>query len=615
MADDLNELLAIKIFPRNLTARATNVVRGNAAISRPESGVDNCYPGLEFDQRNLDKRFFPSLRFEYHRGEGAVLVEVAPDSEATRLGLSLPRAAGELYLWALRGSFSVAEPASIFMGGLNGLEVWRRVHDLRPGPLAIILGPRPGFSAAEPSGQLESALQQAMQMQTGAVIGDDERLFVLFGSRAAYLQDGVIGDEFAPGELTATLCAPWQYDFRDCGCFYWASSKPDIVSSEDGQQPYLNFQRKDRTAIPGSAAAVLAQWERDSELDYPELVQGAWNELPVVLNNREVTRFVSPKLADVPLLSREVVIEELRYLAEVEHALCVEYLYAHYSLNAPFNSSGSDPVTTRISEAAQEVFQIAVDEMRHLRWVNECLAMLRGRVALGRASRIGRQLERVFALRPLGAEQLQWFIDVEAPSQQMGEQIDGMYVRLLTSIVRQPEQFPERDRLLPMIKTIIDEGQEHWARFVAVRTHLQGIDEARFLRSLGPSRDEIQSRLLRLSDENYRVLLASLSVTLEFGDRAGGLLLEQSRRAMFNLHEINHLLASQGVAPQFALPPPAPVFQSRATAVDFLDEVHGSHSAAIATLAEIPSEAGLAERQRRAVDALVTGLKQLVRHP
>ena len=44
-----------KIFPRNLTAKSDYIVKGNSSGTRPESGVDNCYPGLEFDQRNLDK--------------------------------------------------------------------------------------------------------------------------------------------------------------------------------------------------------------------------------------------------------------------------------------------------------------------------------------------------------------------------------------------------------------------------------------------------------------------------------------------------------------------------------------------------------------------------------
>src|SRR4051794_15406138 len=75
---------ANKIFPRNLTARADYVVVGNPTNSRPEAGVDNCFPGLEFDQRNLDQRFFPGVVIYYHRADGARVIEapLTPDQKA-----------------------------------------------------------------------------------------------------------------------------------------------------------------------------------------------------------------------------------------------------------------------------------------------------------------------------------------------------------------------------------------------------------------------------------------------------------------------------------------------------------------------------------------------------
>src|SRR5437773_10778468 len=54
-----------KIFPRNLTARASVQVVGNPESTRLESGVGNCFPGLEFDHRNLDRRFLPGIVVEY----------------------------------------------------------------------------------------------------------------------------------------------------------------------------------------------------------------------------------------------------------------------------------------------------------------------------------------------------------------------------------------------------------------------------------------------------------------------------------------------------------------------------------------------------------------------
>jgi hypothetical protein len=35
-----------------------------------------------------------------------------------------------------------------------------------------------------------------------------------------------------PGAMTQGLCSPWQADYRECGCFYWAASRPDFVNSE-----------------------------------------------------------------------------------------------------------------------------------------------------------------------------------------------------------------------------------------------------------------------------------------------------------------------------------------------------------------------------------------------
>ena len=43
----------------------------------------------------------------------------------------------------------------------------------------------------------------------------------------------VISRAFAKaGELTQGLCSPWQNDYRECSCYYWASARPDFVNVE-----------------------------------------------------------------------------------------------------------------------------------------------------------------------------------------------------------------------------------------------------------------------------------------------------------------------------------------------------------------------------------------------
>ena len=53
-----------------------------------------------------------------------------------------------------------------------------------------------------------------------------------------------------PGELTQGLCSPWQNDYRECSCYYWASARPDYVNIEptpSGASRGDNWMQKVRT--------------------------------------------------------------------------------------------------------------------------------------------------------------------------------------------------------------------------------------------------------------------------------------------------------------------------------------------------------------------------------
>src|SRR5438105_11239924 len=61
-----------KLIPRNAAAlrqgqsgeAAIRPGAGNPVSTRLESGVGNCFPGLECDLRNLERRFFPFLEVD-----------------------------------------------------------------------------------------------------------------------------------------------------------------------------------------------------------------------------------------------------------------------------------------------------------------------------------------------------------------------------------------------------------------------------------------------------------------------------------------------------------------------------------------------------------------------
>ena len=62
-------------------------------------------------------------------------------------------------------------------------------------------------------------------------------------------EEAVIDDAVVlPGELTQSLCSPWQNDYRECACYYWAASRPDFVKVEQtgpGEGTGTNLLAKD----------------------------------------------------------------------------------------------------------------------------------------------------------------------------------------------------------------------------------------------------------------------------------------------------------------------------------------------------------------------------------
>jgi hypothetical protein len=603
-----NPLKPFKLFPRNLTARADAVVRGNPVNSRPESGVENAWPGLEFDHRNLEKVFFPGLVFEYQDERGTILREFAQQSPAARLIKKADIQKG-IYLAFVQGRvtesardaqpeqrvFSFAPPAA--------MENWRVVRDFEPGPVAVALCDRSIYERV-----LANNVEMLVQFSVGGLSelfrkrkNRRERGFILlFGERATWLTpDGVIDPKLVPpGDLTRSMCSPWQYDFTDCGCFFWASNKPDLVASADQPAQILNFQRKDRSKDAARQASDwllkdAGNWDNINVLGHVDIINH-FNDLKFVAARQERDDYVPPAPLPVRPLSRLEIIERLRILATVEHALSVEYLYAYYSLKLPPGSGprrepwdvpgrppqeGSDEA--RLFTAGDEVLRVAIDEMRHFRWVNEMLLELGEHWVLDRATVIGidfpeqKGFNQPFALVPLTGDQLDWFIKVEkaSPNHANPATIDGMYTRILLSI-EQGVDFAadpaKRERLAQFVKMIIDEGVDHYARFVRVKNAIEGMGERRYLRvTSGPKIAPAGSpaRVLQeVADGSYAVLLQALDYVFRQDSAQRGALLEAARRAMYNLDAACRSLSELKTGALFTLSVPAEAVLARPVA-------------------------------------------------
>jgi hypothetical protein len=423
---------ANKIFPRNLTAWAAYLVAGNPVVTRPEDAVANCFPGLELDVRNLDRRFFPGLVFEFvDDGARVAYVDALQDPD---LRLDTPEAR-RVYK-KLKVNFARAETLYKQLTGDDGISlgkghwyldwieqdgrrvsmdrtrddqlgnytVWRLVRMLEPGPVTIQL-----------------------RNETVPIEDDEPTIIKLEGWRRRFTDEetGVISGAYQPGELMQGLCSPWQHDFRDCQCFYWAANHPDVVLGElypgealppdddDKQAPDANVKpaqqlAKDDAQVPAGSkdasqpkgeqvlASIPLDWiraDRSRALEAEALgtiaenrpyqfdafrLNSAWQELSVVLEGREIGGLYVPQTIETanPFRSPKLLAEQLHdVLAPLELSLTFEYLYARFSL-----LRGDEAERKRVrglvgavTLARDRLMMIAVSEMQHLRWVNQIL--------------------------------------------------------------------------------------------------------------------------------------------------------------------------------------------------------------------------------------------------
>ena len=261
----------------------------------------------------------------------------------------------------------------------------------------------------------------------------------------------------------------------------------------------------------------------------------------------------------------------------------MEYLYAYYSLLLPEGEAGrphTDPwapperpvselkKTQRIFSAADTVLSVAIDEMRHFRWVNEMLQFLKAPPVFGRAGRIGiddgRPLAKrpPFTLEPLTRKQLKWFIEVEAASANKGvpPSLDGMYTQILYSIENGGGfSAAEKEFLSHSVKIIIDEGADHEKRFLHVKDALKGLRPASYLRvKTGPKAlapNSPGALLQNTVDGAYAVVLESLRIVFASPLAQRAAMLEAARRAMYIMDAACRALSEKRAGARFQLPP------------------------------------------------------------
>ena len=239
------------LTPRNATAQINYVAAGNPISSRPITSVANCCPGLEIDFRAVWRRLFTGVELREYDNLVIAVEADAPEAVQALLGhrlLAVRPVGGDPISMVTRiyGPASSDIDAKILLttqanpAGVTQLE-WSNT-------LAPLLETSQG--ARVRCYFTRDVSRERQQDWFGP--DDSETIAVDLVVRHFFDDDtAVIARALADaGELTQGLCSPWQNDYRECSCYYWASARPDYVNVEagsDGLSRGDNWLQKDRT--------------------------------------------------------------------------------------------------------------------------------------------------------------------------------------------------------------------------------------------------------------------------------------------------------------------------------------------------------------------------------
>ena len=250
------------IEPSNLTAQLHHRAAGNPPSTLPDAAISNCFPGLEFDFRNLWRRIFEGI--DLHEASG--LVVGAPSPLQRLEGRYLIEVAGASMLAPVHGPTDGEADAQLRSSFLE----WSNA-------LADVLATSTGQRVPCVFFDTADNTQETVALKVREV----------FARSAAGERLAVIDEELVqPGDLTQSLCSPWQNDYRECGCYYWAASRPDYVNREltaDGTSVGNNWMSRSRDPKVYEADSAA----NPRQLNYDDLFRNWQGLLRFVVGGRD----------------------------------------------------------------------------------------------------------------------------------------------------------------------------------------------------------------------------------------------------------------------------------------------------------------------------------------
>jgi len=210
----------MKLTPKNQTAKQLlHRADGNPPSTLPDSAISNCFPGLEFDFRNVWRRIFAGIVM--HEADSYV-VGIEDPSLQSLLHCRILKVDGHDMTTILHGPRTAGGPAVDLWTPSNPDAAWfmewsnslSRVLAKAGSKVRCVFTAQPSAIQRRP----DWSETQTVDLEIRRVFEPDS--------------PAISRELVEPGDLTQSLCSPWQNDYRECACYYWASTRPDYVDIE-----------------------------------------------------------------------------------------------------------------------------------------------------------------------------------------------------------------------------------------------------------------------------------------------------------------------------------------------------------------------------------------------
>jgi hypothetical protein len=234
-----------RIKPSNLTAELYYRARGNPPNTQPHTAISNCFPGLEFDFRAIWRRILVGIVIV--ENNNYVIKAEDPqfqDLVQHRLLRIDGHAVGTKAFGPVipgrdsRPLAAIANPQSDAVAFMEWSNTVAKIIAKQGQKVRCEFTKDKSDAEVLPPADSKDVLIREMELRKFFEEGKGK-------SGTAVLA----ADLVQPGELSQGLCSPWQNDYRECACYYWAASRPDyvnVVPAADGASQGDNWMQKER---------------------------------------------------------------------------------------------------------------------------------------------------------------------------------------------------------------------------------------------------------------------------------------------------------------------------------------------------------------------------------